>query len=300
MIYFLTGHQEHDPQGYGDTSYSTVATALRDQNYEVRTLNLAVTTTVPSDAAVVVVANPQTGLLKEEVGRLQAYLAQGGKALVMQDPFYDVGLNDVLAAWNVGFGEGIVIDPANSLMDMAAAPVVAAYRFNQITKDLPMTFFPLARPVQQTMEDPTGSITFSPLAVTSPQGWAEQDKERAEFNEGVDTPGPLTLVATVEANLVPATGGSANPELKTRLVLIGDADFASNKYVEGLGNGVLFLNAVNWLAEEEEMIAIGPKSMQPRQVFLSGVQSSLIFFIGVILVPLALLGIGVAVWWQRR
>jgi ABC-type uncharacterized transport system involved in gliding motility auxiliary subunit len=300
VIYFLTGHQEHGPQGYDDASYSTVATALQNQNYDVRTLNLAVTTTVPSDAAVVVVAGPQTEFLREEVGRLQAYLAQGGKALVMQDPLYDVGLNDALAAWNVGFGAGIVIDPANSIMDMAAAPAVTAYRFGQITKDLPMTFFPLARPVQQTMEDPTGSITFSPLAESSPQSWAEQDKEKAQFDEGVDTLGPLTLVATVEAIPIPATGEPANPELKTRLVLIGDSDFASNEFVGSLGNGVLFLNAVNWLAEEESLIAIGPKNTQPRQVFLSGVQASALLFVGVILVPLALLGAGVVVWWRRR
>ncbi|MBU0705237.1 MAG: hypothetical protein KKC18_15415 [Chloroflexi bacterium] len=70
--------------------------------------------------------------------------------------------------------------------------------------------------------------------------------------------------------------------------------------IENVGNGVLFLNAVNWLAEEESMIAIGPKGSQPRSVFLSQVQASSIFFVSVILVPLALIGAGVVVWWQRR
>jgi len=94
--------------------------------------------------------------------------------------------------------------------------------------------------------------------------------------------------------------GSGSPDLKTRLVLIGDSDFASNEYVSGLGNGILFLNAVNWLAEEESLIAIGPKTTQPRYVFLSQVQANAIFFVSVIFVPLALLAMGVVVWWRRR
>ena len=305
VIYFLTGHQERDPNGYENEGYSMVGDALRDQNYEVRTLNLAVTTTVPADAALIVVAGPQTEFIEDELARLSSYLTQGGKALVMQDPLYDVGLDDVLLSWQVRFGEGVVIDPASSLMGSAAAPVVSAYRFSQITKDMSglMTFFPLARPVEQTGADPTGSIVFSPLAETTPQGWAEQDTESPEsrLDEGVDTPGPLTLAATVEAPaLLASEGMAANPDLKTRLVLVGDSDFASNEFVGSLGNGVLFLNAVNWLAEEESLIAIGPKSTQPRSVFLSQVQSSATFFVGVILIPLALLVTGIVVWWQRR
>ena len=96
VIYFLTGHQEHDPEGYGEDGYSGVASALRDQNYEVRALNLAITTTVPGDAAVVVVAGPQTALMDDELARLRSYLFNGGKALIMQDPLYDAGLDDRL------------------------------------------------------------------------------------------------------------------------------------------------------------------------------------------------------------
>jgi len=304
-IYFLTGHQERDPNGYDNNSYSMVADALRDQNYEVRTLNLAVTTTVPADAAVVIVAGPQTEFIEDELTRLSSYLAQGGKALIMQDPLYDAGLDNVLLSWQVRFGAGVVIDPASSLMDSVATPVVSAYRFSQITKDMSglMTFFPMARPVEQTGTDPSGGITFSPLVETTYQSWAEQNTESPDvrLDEGVDTPGPLALAATIEAPvLLDSEGMAANPDLKMRLVLIGDSDFASNEFAGGLGNGLLFLNAVNWLAEEESLIAIGPKSTQPRNVFLSQVQSSAIFFVGVILVPLALLATAIVVWWQRR
>jgi len=294
VIYFLTGHKEHDLEGRDEKGYSQVAGALRDQNYKVRTLNLAAVEAMPGDAAVIVAAGPQTELRAEEMERLQKYLAEGGKAFIMQDPLYDAGLNEVLANWQVRFGKGIVIDPASELSVGAAYPVVTRYRFSQITENMAglMTFFPLARPVEQLGQDASGSLTFTSLAETSLQSWAEQDTEASEvrFDAGVDVQGPLALMASIEAP----------PDLKTRLVLVGDSDFASNEAVKGSGNETLFLNALNWLAEEESMISIGPKSTQPRQVFLSQIQASGIFFVSILLIPFALLFAGGVVWWKRR
>jgi ABC-type uncharacterized transport system involved in gliding motility auxiliary subunit len=305
-IYFLTGHQERDIQRYELDGYSTVADALRDQNYIVESLNLAITTTVPSDATVVVIAGPQVALLEEEVTQLQSYLIKGGKALIMQDPLYDdTGLNDLLASWQVQFGEGVVIDIPSSMMIGPAAPAVNRYGFGQITKDMNglMTFYPLASPIEQVGQDPTGATTFTPLVETSPDSWAEQDveSEEVQFDEDIDVPGPLTLMASIEAP--PALGSeeaAANPDLKTRLVLVGDSDFASNELATSVGNGVIFLNTVNWLTEEETLIAIGPKGSQPRTVFLSAVQSTGIAFVSVVLIPFTLLIAGIVVWWQRR
>jgi ABC-type uncharacterized transport system involved in gliding motility auxiliary subunit len=306
VIYFLTGHRERDISGDGDDGYSVVATSLRAQNYELRTLNLAITTTVPSDAAVVVIAGPQSTFLPDEVARLQAYLAQGGKALIMQDPpiqyeNLDTGLNEVLSAtWKVRFDGGVVVDLPSSLMGSEFYPVVGEYHYSQITRDMTdlATFFPLACAVEQTEQDTSGNLFFASLADTSDQSWAEQDTSstNVQFNEEVDLPGPLALVATIEFTPPPDAGAGT----KTRMVLIGDSDFASNGFVKSLGNEVLFLNAVNWLTEEESLIAIGPKSTEPRTVYLSRLQGTTILLVGVIIIPLVLLVIGIVVWWVRR
>jgi ABC-type uncharacterized transport system involved in gliding motility auxiliary subunit len=307
VIYFLTGHHERDMQGDADDGYSIIANSLQEQNYELRTLNLAVTTTVPSDAAVVVVAGPQSTLLPEEITRLQTYLAQGGKALIMQDPpiqykNLDTGLNEVLSAtWKVRFDGGVIVDLPSSLLGSEFYPVVSNYHYSQITRDMGglATFFPIACAVQQTEQDTSGNLFFASLADTSAQSWAEQDtsSSNVQFNAGVDVQGPLTLVATVDSTSVMSdTGASVN----TRMVLIGDSDFASNGFVKSLGNEVLFLNAVNWLAQEQSLIAIGPKSTEPRTVYLSRLQSTTILLVGVIVIPLALLVVGIVVWWVRR
>ncbi len=309
VIYFLTGHRERDIEGDADDGYSIVTHSLQRQNYEVRTLNLAITTTVPGDAAVLVIAGPQTRLLPEEIARLREYLAQGGRALIMQDPpiqyqNQDTGLNEVLTMWKARFDSGVIVDLPSSLLGSQFYPVVGNYRYSQITRDMGglATFFPVACAVQQTEQDNTGTLFFASLADTSQQSWAEQDTSSAQvqFNEGVDTQGPLVLIAKIESTPRTETGEPIGTDIKTRMVLVGDSDFASNGFVKSLGNEMLFLNSINWLAEEESLIAIGPKSTQPRTVYLSRFQSTLILLVGVVGIPLALLVIGIIVWWLRR
>ena len=76
-------HNEHSPANFEGPGYSEIGALLEDNNYLVRTLNLVVTGTVPSDASVVVVAGPETQLLQEEQDRLTSYLLMGGKALIL-------------------------------------------------------------------------------------------------------------------------------------------------------------------------------------------------------------------------
>jgi ABC-type uncharacterized transport system involved in gliding motility auxiliary subunit len=295
-VYFLTGHRERDIMDVEKAGYAQARQALEDDGYVVRALNLAVTDTVPSSAAVVIIAAPQTPLLAEELEGLRGYLSEGGKALILQDPQHDVGLNELTAGWQVGFGQGVILDPTNSLLGDAAVPLAVRYPFSQITKDLPMTFFPLACSVDDLAQedDPPPGRTFTPLLESGPRSWGETDVEssQAKYDEGEDQAGPLVMGAIVEQKV--------RGRNSTRLILLGDSDFASNTAIASVGNGDLFLNSVNWLAEEEELIAIRPKPPQTRQLFLTYAQSRLVGYVSWILLPVAVLTVGVYVWWQRR
>jgi ABC-type uncharacterized transport system involved in gliding motility auxiliary subunit len=89
-------------------------------------------------------------------------------------------------------------------------------------------------------------------------------------------------------------------EKEARLVVIGDSDFANNNYVRLAGNGDLFLNTVNWLAQEEDLISIRPKSPTNRSVTMTESQQRTFFLLVVLLMPLTVIGIGAYVWWKRR
>jgi ABC-type uncharacterized transport system involved in gliding motility auxiliary subunit len=87
---------------------------------------------------------------------------------------------------------------------------------------------------------------------------------------------------------------------KSRVVVVGDSDFFSNGYQQLLGNLDFFMNAASWLAEREDRITIRPKSREASRLFLSEAQVSSLKFLTIDVLPVALLGLGLAVWLVRR
>lgn len=302
-IYFLTGHGEAGPDDFSQRGLSTWRDALTRDNYNVASLNLAVTDTIPSDAAVVVVAAPQKPFVEEETARLKSWLEAGGSALVLAGPQTDSSIQSLLDVWQVRLGEGIVVDPAASFLGDVATPVVASYPFHDITRDLGglTSFFPFARPV--TSENPTATALVS----TSPQSWAETDLQnrQVQFDQGQDTQGPLDLALAVERTPdQPDAGADDEAQKQPRLVVFGNSDFVSNQVLSSVrgafGNLDLAINAVNWLAADESLIAIRATPNTPRQVLLTGPQSTAIFYGTTIALPLLVLLAGAWVWWGRR
>ncbi len=296
-VYFLTGHNERQPTDYGQSGYGTISELLVQNNYRVESLNLAVTSTVPLDAALVVVAGPETTLLEGEADRLRAYLQAGGKALIMLDPGSPADLDALLAPWGVRFEQSLVVDAQMALGGDPTAPVIDRYRYGEMTKDLPMIVLPYARPIVQdaAVED----VVWTSLGESSAQSWAKTDLEalrtsaQLQYVEGQDRLGPLTLLATVE--------GPGEGDERTRLVLVGDADLAANGVLAEIPNGqYLVLNAVNWLAEEEALIAIPPKANVPRSLYLTTVQQGAVCFGTLIFIPAVILIAGLSVWLRMR
>jgi ABC-type uncharacterized transport system involved in gliding motility auxiliary subunit len=300
VIYFVTGHNEPDPTDYAQAGYGQIGALLEKNNYQIQTLNLVVAEAVPADAGIIVIAGPQTPLLEEEKGRLISYLSAGGKALILIDPGEEAtGINDVLAPWEVRFENKLVVDLRLSLPGEPITPVIDRYQFSQITKDLGQValVLPLAAPIEGPAMGELG-VTFTPLAMTSEQSWAETNMEEAQearYDEGSDLLGPLTLLASLEA---PAADAA---DEMTRLVLVGDTDFLRNEVLDQVPNGqFLLLNAVNWLAEEESLIAIGPKTNAQRRVQMNLVQEGAVCFGSLILIPAMIVVAGVVVWLRRR
>ncbi len=295
-VYFTTGHKEHDPTISRPDGYSQIKEALEKDNYRVETINLAtITDTIPSDMDVLVVAGPQVPFVDEERAALERYLNDGGKALIMIDPGQADPLGEILSKWGLRLRDDLIIDPIGSFFGDVATPLVSNYRYSQITKDLGglTTLFPRARSVEKLEEVPEG-VGVTLLAETSKESWGETDlkAQRVRYDEGQDTKGPLTLAASAQ-----------NEETKARLVIFGNSEFVSNRILDsirGFANGDLFLNAVNWLAEEEELISIRPKPPEQRQILLTPSQMRLVLYSSAIFLPLIVLVVGATVWWQRR
>jgi ABC-type uncharacterized transport system involved in gliding motility auxiliary subunit len=296
-IYVLKGHGEKDPVATDKNGYSQTKAAVEKLNYEVKDLLLARETKVPDDAAILVVAGPQKDLLPNEVEALAAYVDRAGKVLFLVDPFQAAGLAPLLQRWGLGVGNDVIIDinPQGRLLGAGPEiPVVGDYLEHPITRDFRFaTFFPVARTVTVAEKPPEG-VSAQALARTSGESWAETSQDQIRTGQVKPDPGeargplPVAAVATVDARDVPEERKGA----KARVVLIGDSDFAANGFVNLSGNRDFFLNTLSWLAEEENLIAIRPRENRTAPVFLTAAQGQVLFWVPVVLVPLAMVVAG--------
>jgi ABC-type uncharacterized transport system involved in gliding motility auxiliary subunit len=302
-VYFLTGHGEHGIDDTGKNGYSFVREALERENYEVEPLLLLRAEAVPADAAAVVVAGPTADILPVEVKLLDAYVERGGKLLVLVDPGDVPALEGFLKARGIVLVADILLDRMSRLFGAdPRMPVVSQYTPHPITNEFEMaSFFPLARSVGP-MNDPPEGVEVQALASTGGGSWAETDlasldKGEVAFDEGKDVGGPVPVAAVATIGAKTKEGASAS---SARLVVFGDSDFASNTHLNLSGNATLVLNTVSWLAEEEDLIAIRPRSGGSKPLLMTPMQGRLLFWLSVVAVPLAVVLLGGGVMWRRR
>jgi len=325
-VYFTQGHGEKDTASSERTGYGSIAQALGRDNYGVDGLVLAQVAGVPEDATVVVVAGPTIDFLPQEIEALERYLARGGKLLVLVDPAEGADGGDLpnlrafLRAWAVEVGDNVVVD-ASGIGQLfgtdASTPVAASYPRHPITERFTlMTGYPFARSVAPVAGGVDGRFAQT-IIETGAQSWAEtnlagllSDGRVALEPEQGDVPGPVSLGVAVAAPAtdVPAPGAPEGedaaadppPAPESRLVVIGDSDFAANFGLGIQGNRDLFMNALNWLAQQENLIAIRPREPEDRRITLTADQSQRIFLLSMVVIPGLIFGAGVYAWWRRR
>jgi ABC-type uncharacterized transport system involved in gliding motility auxiliary subunit len=305
-IYFLTKHGEYSI----NDDFSTVKSSLESENYEIYELNLLNTPAVPDDAAILVVAGPRTNLFDVEIESIDEYLNRGGGLLVMIDPGVTATrLETFLGSMGVELGDDLILDPQSRIFGGDyTIPMVDGYYPHAITESFTIpSFFPYARSVTVDAEAAADSGWSSHyLALTSEYSWAEKDLKTKPFkyNEGRDTAGPVPVAVVGTKFLVVDTEETADedtePTPEARVVIFGNAGFAANSFFYVQGNRELFLNTINWLADEEELIAIGPKDRTMDLLTMNRVQGNLFFIISVLLLPTMVLVVGVLVTLRRR
>jgi ABC-type uncharacterized transport system involved in gliding motility auxiliary subunit len=321
-VYFTQGHGERDTVSAERGGYNGIGSAITSNNFVVDKLVLAQQTAVPADADVLVIAGPRTDFLQPEIDMLKAYLAKGGKVLFLLDPVLKpdqpqlTGLEALLKDWGIDAGHDIVLDVSGMgrlIGTDESVPVAASYPPHPITQNFNLiTAYPLARSMTP-VEGGSSGHTAQRIIETSKSSWAETDLKGlasgkpAKLDDN-DKKGPVSLGAAVSA---PATDSATKPDPKaadnqadkkteTRVVGIGDSDFASNAALGVQGNRDLFLNTLNWLTQQENLISIRPRDPEDRRITLTADQERLIFFVTVLIVPGLILLAGVQTWWRRR
>jgi gliding motility-associatede transport system auxiliary component len=328
-VCFVEGEGERDVDDGSDLGFTGAREALTKSQYVTKKVVLARERTVPADCSVLVVAGPQADLLPPVAEAVRAYVAAGGKALILAEPPLKKAtpnLDGMLRGWNLEPGDDVVVDVSGMGQLFGAGeltPMAVEYPFHEITKGFRvMTAFHEARSLQAGTA-PAPGITAQNLVQTSEASWAESDLglKAPVQADAKDKKGPIALgaVATVPVaappspmpppEASPSPGASPSPEASPeatpparegRVVAIGDADFASNALLGFQGNRDFFLNAVAWLAEDADLIAIRPREPEDQRMFLTQTQQQSIAFVALLLLPGLFVALGVWTWWTRR
>lgn len=297
-ILFLEGHGEISTENRERTGLSQSKEILTKQGYEVGTVSLLTQTAVPDNTAILAVAGPRKPITTEELDRIYAYVTKGGHLLLMVDPETEADVAPLLSRWGLALGPGVLVDLQDRLAqgDLTAL-LVRTFTEHEITQDLTAAvLFPLARHI--TFDEQAGKDwDFVPLARTSPNSWAETDLRGrvVNLNEKEDIKGPLPMAAAL-APKTPAAEGQPRPAI----VVIGNSSFASNAFVNFPGNSDFFLHTTAWLAQDRDMIAIGPRDQALHPFVPNPIQERALLYVQVIFLPALLLIVGINVWRKRR
>jgi ABC-type uncharacterized transport system involved in gliding motility auxiliary subunit len=328
-VCFMTGAGEHSIDDQDREGFSVLKALLERDNYKSRVVSLRAAAApdagtpeagkkveigqaapsgpveVPKDCTVLVSGGPTADYPAPVVAAIKSYVEDGGRAIFMFDNVLRIGrsepaaANDELAAllatWGVTVNKDLVLDLGGLGQIFGFGPeipVVLQYESHPITQ--PLTRIPTAFPLSRSIEIKSeGKTSVSKLVAT-----AEDSLATSEIGPGgaVDPKkgkkGPLTLVAA----------GTYSGTKQGRFVVSGTSIWAVNSLAGSrqLGNRDLFVNAVNWLASDEDLISIRPKTPEDQQLNVSGQRLAMLFWLSLFIFPLTVVAFGLATWWKRR
>jgi ABC-type uncharacterized transport system involved in gliding motility auxiliary subunit len=171
--------------------------------------------------------------------------------------------------------------------------MVTSYESQPIVRDFKegLTAIPLSRTFKINS---AGKVTLDKLLATSDNSFAATDVS-GPVDPKKGTKGPLVLAATGSYN-------TGNPSDPGRFVVYGSSMWAANSFLGSrqIVNRDLALNTINWLTSDEDLISIRPKEPEDRRLNISGNRMNMVFLWSVVLLPLAVVGSGLMVWFRRR
>lgn len=296
VIYFSKGHGELE-------NYSDLSKDLVTEHWKVEAIYLMEREGIPLNGSVLIIGGPEKDFFDHEIALLEQYLDKGGKAVLLLEPFIRLArLEDFLGKYGLILSEDIIIDKQNKLFGGDyLAPLIPLYARCPITTELrSASIFPTARSVN-TKKELSDELSVIPIARSAPHSWAKTNQKEVrkgniDFQSGVDRPGPIDVAVLVGTTKEEAGGEKTEGEL----VCFGDSDFIKDPFYNVLGNKDLFLNTVEWLARDKDLMLIRPTKFEYPYHFLSADQGRMLFWTSVIILPVVFLVIGAAIFLFRR
>lgn len=320
QVYFVNGHGEYKLSNTENTGLSTFKQLLADNNIHSKPLMLGISQAIPDDCDVLVIAGPRAALTLEEETLIVNYLAAGGDALFLiehtvvttpEKPLtaaqlkQNPSLNSILNQWGLNVESDVVVDLTNHVGKDVGSPATKNYQKHEaLTAGLDYTFYVRPRSIK-VLDQRRANIKLAAIASTASKdkSWAETNRNLAiQFDQGVDTPGPIPISYVVlethpeKTNAVPLKQTKISD---TRIILVTDADFLTNVYINQYSNAQMGLNMINWLAELDYQAFVSAKKVKVEHVNLTSKQKRQVLVV-LFLLPFFFMLVGGVVWLKLK
>jgi ABC-type uncharacterized transport system involved in gliding motility auxiliary subunit len=300
---FLAGHGERDVEDSERTGYSKVKKEFENENYLTKAVTLMQKMEIPADCSMVIVAGPKTDYLPQEAETIGKYVAGGGRAMFMLDPGVELPeLSKLLTGWNVTVRNDLVIDenPVAQLFGTEPTmPLILKYGSSPIVQPIvrEASMFPFTRSFSVGKESKPGVSTDS-FCETSDASFGVADfnakMRQVSFRAGKDIKGPLTVAVSGTLS------GEGEKKVEGRFIALGTSILPANAFLGFQANRDLFMNMVNWLSADVDLISVRPKPPESQHLMMTAAQMSKLLWLGVFGLPLLIVAAGTLVWWERR
>ena len=305
-VCFVTGSGEHQIDDSDREGLSHFKDFLSKEEYETRTIDLLQKADVPGDCTALVIAGPTRNYEQPEVDAIRKYVEGGGRALLMLDPPLKLGrseiadndaLTNLLQSWGVTMDKNLILDlnPIGQLAGLGPqVALVTTYSSQPIVSEMKglATGFPLSRSMEIKNTDKT---TVEKLFDSSNSSLATSNlsSARVDVRDPKNKKGPLTIAAA-------GTYNTGKENSQGRFVVVGGSSWAANGFITFNGNNDLAMNAINWLASDEDLISIRPKEPEDRRITMTRSQLNWVRATSQFALPLVVVFAGAFVWWKRR
>jgi ABC-type uncharacterized transport system involved in gliding motility auxiliary subunit len=116
-----------------------------------------------------------------------------------------------------------------------------------------------------------------------------------------EKPSPAPKITPTTPTEKPTETKPIDRQVTANMVIFGNTTFATNGWFQQQLNSDIFINSVNWLADDSDRtLSIRPKQQKNRRINLTPTQAGILTWTSLLIVPLLGLTIAIITWWRRR
>ncbi|MBO5643083.1 MAG: Gldg family protein [Kiritimatiellae bacterium] len=238
-VCWLTGHSELSFSDYGPNGMSDIARELVRAGYENVSINLAdMLSVLPSEVAFVIVPNAKNDFSRTECSKIDSYLSDGGRLLVLMSDASSGGVCSLLPKWGI---RPLKAATTYSRTFTGEDAIVSEFEAHQISSPL--------LGAQVVFDAPVAFEPSSAAAISQSEASSSNTVVKADNIS-------FTALAKADGNILSAIserGSAVGSDLSlrpTRIVVVGDGSFAVNSQLKFRANANrdFFMNIASYLS----------------------------------------------------